>query len=208
LSTLGGVVVTQSTSLDEAAGEVGEPHKRADARRNRAQILEAAELLFAEQGIGVPIDEIAHKAGVGVGTVYRHFPTKEALAGAVVMSRMEALVAEAEGLTLSEDAGGAFFAFLELLSGEALAKHDLIDALSGAGIDFKEISSGIRPRLEEVSATLLERAQAAGEIRRDVEMADLFGLVIGTCEMAGKETRCSHSRMMSIVLDGLRTKPD
>ena len=65
--------------------------KRADARRNRAQILVAAEICFAEQGVGVPIDDIARRACVGVGTVYRHFPTKEALAEAVVVTRMEKL---------------------------------------------------------------------------------------------------------------------
>ena len=73
-------------------------HQRADARRNRAQILLAAEICFAEQGVGVPIDDIARRAGVGVGTVYRHFPTKEALAEAVVVTRVEKLVDEAKVL--------------------------------------------------------------------------------------------------------------
>jgi AcrR family transcriptional regulator len=197
-------LVVQSVSVPEQAEEAGDRHQRADARRNRAQILQAAETLFAEQGIGVPIDEIARRAGVGVGTVYRHFPTKEILAASVIVTQMEQMLAEAETLVDSEDPAEAFFTFLRSLGAEALAKRDLIDGLSGAGIDFKEFASDVRPRFEKVSETLLQRAQASGQVRQDVEIADLFGLVIGTCEMANKESRCSQARMLSVVIDGLR----
>lgn len=196
--------MVQSVSAPEQAEETGDRQQRADARRNRAQILEAAEALFAEHGIRIPIDEVARRAGVGVGTVYRHFPTKEILAASVVVTQMEQLLIDAEMRLESDDPGDAFFKFLTSLGEEALAKRDLIDALSGAGIDFKEFSSGIRPRLEAVSETLLRRAQEAGEVRPDVEVADLFGLVMGCCEMANKESRCSQARMMSVVIDGLR----
>jgi AcrR family transcriptional regulator len=197
-------LVAQSFSTREDADEGHERLKRADARRNRIQILEAAEISFAEHGIGVPIDDIARRAGVGVGTVYRHFPTKEALAGAVVITRMEHLAAEAEDLEKSDDPGGAFFTFLGRLADEGTAKRDLIEALTGAGVDFKEISGDVRPRLEESSSKLLRMAQKAGRVRPDVEMSEIFGLVMGACEIANKETRCSRSRMMSIVFDGLR----
>ncbi len=197
-------LVVQSVSVPEQAEEGGDRHQRADARRNRGQILEAAEALFAEQGISVPIDEIARRAGVGVGTVYRHFPTKEILAASVIVRQMEQLLSEAEALVDSDDPAEAFFTFLRRLGAEALAKRDLIDALSGAGIDFKEFSSDVRPRFECVSETLLRRAQAAGQVRADIEIADLLGLVMGTCEMANKESRCSQARMLSVVIDGLR----
>jgi AcrR family transcriptional regulator len=179
--------------------------QRADARRNRAQILQAGEILFAEQGIGVPIDEIAKRAGVGVGTVYRHFPTKEALGAAVVITRMEGLAAEAKALGTSDDPTGALFVFMSRLAEEGLAKRDLIDALSGAGIDFKEISSDIRTEMEGAAELLLKRAQQAGTVRSDIEVADLFGLVMGACTMSNKESKCSQSRMMAVVCAGLRS---
>ena len=179
--------------------------KRADARRNRAQILDAAEICFAEQGVGVPIDDIARRAGVGVGTVYRHFPTKEALAEAVVVTRMQMLVDEAGVLAQSDDPGGAFFDFLALLSKSGSEKRDLMDALSGAGIEVKERLSPEKDKLSAAMGTLLERAQRAGAVRGDVGLPDLFGLVMGTCASATHaETGCSQARMFSIVCDGLR----
>ncbi len=179
--------------------------KRADARRNRAQILVAAEICFAEEGVGVPIDDIARRACVGVGTVYRHFPTKEALAEAVVVTRMEALVEEARDLAASDDPGEAFFDFLERLSETGTAKRDLVDALSGAGIDVKERLSSEKERLKAAAETLLDRAQKAGAVRGDVSLADLFGLVMGTCASAAHgDIECSQARMFSIVCDGLR----
>jgi AcrR family transcriptional regulator len=187
--------------------ETAERHQRADARRNREQILDAAEVLFAEQGIGAPIDDVAKKAGVGVGTVYRHFPTKEALACAIVITRMQQLATEAEALESSDDPGTAFFSFLARLGDEALAKRDLVDAMMGAGVDFKELTSGVKPRMEHSAEVLLKKAQTAGAVRPDVEVADLFALVLGTCEMASKEIRCSRARMMSVVIDGLRVVP-
>jgi AcrR family transcriptional regulator len=197
-------LVVQSFSTPKDVEDGHERLKRADARRNRLQILEAAEISFAEHGIGVPIDDIARRAGVGVGTVYRHFPTKEALAGAVIITRMEHLATEAEDLEKSDDPGGAFFTFLARLADEGTAKRDLIEALTGAGVDFKAISGDVRPRLEESSGKLLVMAQKAGKVRPDVEMSEIFGLVMGACEVANKETKCSRSRMMSIVFDGLR----
>jgi AcrR family transcriptional regulator len=179
--------------------------KRADARRNRAQILVAAEICFAEQGVGVPIDDIARRACVGVGTVYRHFPTKEALAEAVVVTRMEKLVDEARSVAESDDPGGAFFGFLQTLSEAGSAKRDLIDALSGAGIDVKEKLYSLKDELTAAIGELLERAKQVGAVREDVDLADLFGLVMGTCASAQGEIGCSQARMLSIVCDGLRS---
>ena len=84
---------------------------RADARRNREQVLRAAREAFAESGYGVPLDEIAARAGVGPGTVYRHFPAKEALFQAVVTARIEDLLGDARARADGDDPGGAFSAF-------------------------------------------------------------------------------------------------
>ena len=188
-------------------GEVamGGHAKRADARRNRAQVLQAAEVAFAEKGLGVPIDEIAQSAGVGVGTVYRHFPTKEALATAVVITRMEKLAEEAEDLTKSDDPGGALFGFVFQLAEQASAKRDLVEALLGAGIDVKASAKASWEKVEKAAHVLLGRAQQAGCVRTDIGFADLFGLVMGTCAYQGHDLEgSSRTRMLSVVCDGLR----
>ena len=86
---------------------------RADAQRNRARILEAAEVVFAAEGIEVPVDVIAEKAGVGVGTLYRHFPTKEKLCEAILLERLVGLTADARQLADAADPGAAFYGFLD-----------------------------------------------------------------------------------------------
>ena len=106
---------------------------RADARRNREQVLRAAREAFAESGYGVPLDEIAARAGVGPGTVYRHFPAKEALFQAVVTARIEDLLGDARARADNDDPGGAFFGFLGRVAEEAAAKRDLPDAIAIAG---------------------------------------------------------------------------
>src|ERR1700733_15507536 len=92
---------------------------RADAQRNRLRVLEAAEAVFASEGISVPVDVIAEKAGVGVGTLYRHFPTKEKLFEAILIQRLEELVTDARARLGAEDPGSAFFGFLEHLVEES-----------------------------------------------------------------------------------------
>src|SRR6185369_10291950 len=102
----------------DAAG--GRP-MRADAARNREKVLRAAREAFAESGYGVPLDEIAARAGVGPGTVYRHFPAKEALFEAVVAARITDLVSDARARADADDPGEAFFGFLARIAGEAAA---------------------------------------------------------------------------------------
>ena len=180
---------------------------RADARRNRQQILAAAETVFAEEGAGVPVDEVARRAGVGVGTLYRHFPTKEALFAAIVVQHMERIRDEAIRLGDSDDPGAALFEFLALLAREGTSKRNLVDALSGAGINIKDAAADTKVELEEAGGRLLARAQAAGAVRADVTLADLFGLVMGACtagEGGPAPFDCSSARMIAVVCDGLR----
>jgi AcrR family transcriptional regulator len=179
---------------------------RADARRNRSRILEAAEATFAAEGLGVPVDEIARRAGVGAGTLYRHFPTKEALFEAVILHHVEGLVVKARSLAGSDRPAGALFEFLEYLAEEAGSKRNLIDALTGAGIDIKASLGAPKQELDESMQVLLDRAQAAGEVRPDVLLDDLVGLVMGACSFAGTDPACSQARMMAVVCDGLRVK--
>ena len=181
---------------------------RADARRNRLTILAAAESVFAEEGAGVPVDEVARRAGVGVGTLYRHFPTKEALFEAVIVNHMERIRDEALRMADSDDPGSALFEFLALLAREGAAKRNLVDALSGAGISIKDAAAETKAELEEAAGRLLTRAQESGQVRADVTLAELVGLVMGACTAGegggGSPTGCSSARMIAVVCDGLR----
>lgn len=178
---------------------------RADARRNRQSILAAAEEAFAADGLSVPVDEIARRAGVGAGTLYRHFPTKEALFEAVLVDHMVQLAADARSLAGSDKPAQALFDFMGRLAGQAASKRNLMDALIGAGIDIKESAAAHKAEVEAAAESLLRKAQNAGEIRPDVELADLFGLIMGTCAIAADNDQCSQARMLTVVCDGLRT---
>jgi AcrR family transcriptional regulator len=179
---------------------------RSDSRRNRARILQAAEEVFGSDGVSVPIDDIAERAGVGVGTIYRHFPTKEALFEAIVLKHFQRIVDEARAHSANEDAAEALFGLLARLVSEAVAKRDLADALAGAGIDVKATAGELKQELETVIEHLLVRAQREGSLRADVSVADLMGLVGGACSPAEHFARDAGSpaRMLAIVCDGLR----
>lgn len=174
---------------------------RADARRNRARVLEVAEQTFAERGLAVSIDEIAARAGVGVGTIYRHFPTKDALFGAIVVDRLQRLVDEARELADADDPGEAFFRFFTHVIEEAVLNKALYDALSEAAGMASAIGD-LGTALTTAQGELLARAQRAGAVRADVDAGDLKALVTGCVTME------SHGmvagRMTAIVRDGLR----
>ena len=181
-------------------------HMRADAVRNRARILDAAEAVFSAEGVSVPIDRVAERAGVGVGTVYRHFPTKEDLFEAIVMTRLEGLLALAQAEASAELPGPALLSYLQEFARQASTKHDLFDAMGAAGIDLKARCS---EKLDEMKARvglLLTRAQVAGEVRNDTTVDELIGLVVGTCQAAAHagldDEACK--RMVGIVCDGIR----
>jgi len=171
---------------------------RADARRNRDKILAAAREAFAASGYGVPLDEIAALAGVGPGTVYRHFPAKEALFEAVVTARVEDLIDDARARAGTEDAGGAFFGFLARIAGEAAAKRDLPDAIAIAG--------SLQQDLFEALDVLLRNAQEAGAVRADISTSELIVLLkglLGSFQDASAGT-AMRDRMFAVVADGLR----
>jgi len=182
---------------------------RADARRNRDRLLEAARDAFAQEGVGVPLDEIARRAGVGPGTLYRHFPTKEALLEAVVHERMRQLVASAEQLGESSDAGAAFFGFLGHMVREAAPKRDLVDALIGAGVDVRAAVAEPAARLRDETERLLARAQHAGAVRPDVTSADVMALLSGllVAVRSAAHPDADAARMTAVLLDGLRDRP-
>ncbi len=178
---------------------------RADAARNRQRILEAAEEVFARDGIAVPIDTVAERAGVGVGTLYRHFPTKEALFEAVVLRRLDELLAAVT--EPADDATASFFAFLEQMGEQVALKHDLFDALAEAGVDLEARCAAKVGTLKEEVRALHGRAVAHGGVRADITADEVMGLVIGACSHAQAPGAVDDStrRMVRVVCDGLRT---
>lgn len=181
---------------------------RADARRNRARVLEAAESVFAAKGTGAPTEEVARAAGVGIGTVFRHFPTKEALLEAVLVARLQRFADEAEAVAAADsaDPGGAFFAFLTSWIEMSSAKNAYFEALTAAGVTLPVAKSGIGARLVEALAVLLSRAQDAGAVRKDLVAGELITVIIGVAraaEYAGPDARL-RDRVVEILFDGLR----
>ncbi|WP_219415818.1 TetR/AcrR family transcriptional regulator [Pseudonocardia nigra] len=175
---------------------------RADARRNRDRVLAAARAAFGESGYGVPLDEIAARAGVGPGTVYRHFPTKEALFEAVALTRVQDLVADVRERAAAADVGAAFDGFLTRLAEEAVVKRDLPDALAGTG------ATGMAETvadLHEALGALLDRAQQAGAVRPDIGVADLVALFKGLLHVVRESDDPGlHGRVLAVLRDGLR----
>jgi AcrR family transcriptional regulator len=176
---------------------------RADAAKNRERILEAAEATFTAEGVSAPIDAVAQRAGVGVGTVYRHFPTKEALFTAIVTARLEALTATTKQLADGADPQEAVFSFLREFGRQASAKQDLFDAIDAAGLDIKSTCAASVEELTSGIDLLLERAQASGAVRRDVTSAEVMSLIVGACHSGSEDLVCQ--RMVEIVCDGIRT---
>jgi AcrR family transcriptional regulator len=184
-----------AAAADAGPGAARAP--RADAARNREKVLRAARDAFAESGYGVPLDEIATRAGVGPGTVYRHFPTKEALFEAVVTARVQDLVANARARADGPDPGAAFFGFLDRIAAESAAKRDLPDAIAIAG--------SLREELLAALDVLLRRAQQAGAVRADVRTEDLIVLFKGLfASLADVTDQARRDLVYAVLADGLR----
>ena len=182
------------------------PPLRADAARNRELVLDAAAAVFAGGGPDASTEEIARRAGVGVGTVFRHFPTKELLLGAVLEQMFHALAVVARRASEARDVEVDFFVTLHRLVDGASAKMTVADALSRAGVPLR-YSSWAEP-LREALAELLSRAHAASALRDDVGVAELMAVLIAAsraAQFAGKE-KGLRKRVVTIVLDGLRRR--
>jgi AcrR family transcriptional regulator len=178
---------------------------RADAQRNRRRVLEAAEAVFASEGISVPVDVIAEKAGVGIGTLYRHFPTKEKLFEAILVQRIGEIAADARCRLEADDPGAAFFGFLQYLVEQSTLKRDLILALADAGIEFEVVVAEAKQDLQAAVTELLLAAQNAGAVRTDVTSAMVLSLIGGTCLAAERPHKeSSPLDMLMIICDGLR----
>jgi AcrR family transcriptional regulator len=183
---------------------------RADARRNRERVLRTAQRLFATEGLGVSLDEIARRAGVGPGTVHRHFPTKEALYLAVAIDQLMRLVAEAAAIAADDDPA-ALFTLLSRMMANGAENVAVKSALAAAEFDLRSAAPDVATDLTRHVADLLARAHAAGAVRHDVTVDEVMALVAGAfaaIRHAGAETsRDRSAHIARLILDGLRPQP-
>jgi AcrR family transcriptional regulator len=179
---------------------------RSDARRNRERLVASARELFASEGVDVSVEEITRHAGLGMGTLYRHFPTKEELIDAVLEDAFAELVELAERAAAAEDPWAGFTGFLE----EALARHaanrGLKDVVASSG-HGRERAQAIRARIQPLLRRLVERAQEQGTLRSDFSPEDLplvFWTASRVIEMTATVAPDHWRRYLGLVLDGLR----
>jgi AcrR family transcriptional regulator len=179
---------------------------RADAQRNRMRVLDAAREAFASEGLSVSVESIARRAGVGVGTVYRHFPTKEALFEAIVLTSLETFVDLARSLADADDPGEALYFYLERVFEESETSMAIKDALVETDFDAEQAAAATFRELELAVRHLLERSQQAGATRPDVTIEELFALLGSACHASSALRRDTSSSLIlvNVICDGLR----
>ena len=184
--------------------EAPAPRLRADAARNRARLVHAAREAFAEteDGSTVSMEAVAKRAGVGIGTLYRHFPTRVELLEAVYRERVDELREQADTLVAEKDPWDALAAWLELFVASAASKRAIFAELVAAVGRDSELLTHSRAVLNEIVTELVTSAQQAGQARADVTAADVLSLVSG-CSML-QLAPGQAERVLRVVLDGLR----
>ncbi len=192
--------------IDKSRSDAGdEPRMRADARRSRAKLIEAATVAFAENGADAPLEDIARRAGVGIGTLYRHFPTRTDLQAGVYRNQVDAVCATADELTGTVSPEQAFAGSVRAIAGYLITKRGLAKALIDSLGRDSELISACSRRMSDTLDRLLGYAQEAGAVRPDVSARDVLRLVHGivmACERSPEDT----DRLLDVMLDGLRAR--
>jgi AcrR family transcriptional regulator len=184
--------------------------RRADAERNRRRLIDAATEMFCERGLDVGVAEIAHQAGVGRGTLFRNFPTKEHLIAAIVVERIHESIVRGRAALEAEDPGEALFELLDQSVGRSQTDRTLFDALADTWMANDEIRAAHGELLGVLDA-LLRRAQYAGAVRGDVSAVDVLMMVKGVCEAVCSFQHVNPDvamRQMDLVRAALSPRPD
>ncbi|MFI7451280.1 TetR/AcrR family transcriptional regulator [Nonomuraea sp. NPDC049714] len=189
-----------------ASGESVAPRRRADARRNEKALLDAAASVFVASGVDAPVREIAGKAGVGVGTIYRHFPTRADLIVAVYRHQVQAC-ADAGPALLAESATphAALASWIDLFVDFLVTKHGLAEALQSDQEAFQTLHAYFLDLLVPVCADLLDAAATAGEIVPDMDALVLMRGIGNLC-IGAESPRYDARRMVGLVIEGLRLR--
>ena len=171
-----------SPEWDNPAPMEEEPRRlRADAERNRRRLIEAATEMFCERGLEIGVGEIAQQAGVGRGTLFRNFPTKDHLIAAVVVDRMSDSIARGRAALEASDPGQGLFELIDQSVGRAATDRALFDAIGDTWLTNDEIRAA-HTELMEVLDALVTRAQASGALRADIGAVDVLMMIKGVCE--------------------------
>lgn len=178
---------------------------RTDALRNRERILEVAKDAFTRSGADASLDDIAKQAGVGPGTLYRHFPTRDALIEAVYRSEVEKLAAAGRAFANTMDPLGALRAWMLLFVDHVAAKQIIAPALNSVAGGPSKLYEGSRSLMQGAVAALVKRAIKSGDIRSDLEPFDLLRALIGVSHVAsGPDWQQSARRLVDILITGSR----
>lgn len=195
-----------SVKLVQEATAVMARAQRSDACRNRECLVQAASEAFAAHGVEASLEKIAKSAGVGVGTLYRHFPRRIDLVEAVYREDVDELVAQAGVLVESTEPWDGLVGWLEAFVRYAQAKRTFLTELHEAFEKSPDLAVQSREKIAAAAGSVLRRAQAAGVARADVSQDDLMQLVGGMC-MARNATLEQNQRLLTFVLDGIRAQP-
>ncbi|NUJ99981.1 TetR/AcrR family transcriptional regulator [Streptomyces lunaelactis] len=189
---------------DQGAGRAARP-KRADARRNKETLLDAAAAIFVTSGVEAPIRDIAAKAGVGTATIYRHFPTRADLIIAVYRHQVEACAEAGPALlATSPTPHAALGQWINLFVDFLVTKHGLAAVLQSDNAGFDTLHAYFLDRLVPVCTQLLDAAAASGEIRSDLQAYELMRGAGNLCIGADSDPRYDPRRMVELLIAGLR----
>ncbi|WP_051289760.1 TetR/AcrR family transcriptional regulator [Paenibacillus massiliensis] len=193
------------STLDPIANRLFEKSMRADAKQNRNKLLKAAHHVFMNEGISASMEKIARHAGVGVGTIYRHFPTKEELIESVMVYHKKRLIEEAFQKIKDRDPGEAFFTYFANVIKEGIANKAIIDAIVISSPSQNQPLEIVEEFWQGVEL-LFTRAQQNGAVRSDASIEDIRILFTGILQVSG-DTGVYPEQVIKILRDGLRSTP-
>ena len=180
---------------------------RVDAERNRVRLLETAKAVFAEKGSSASLDEIARTAGVGAGTLYRHFPTRDALVAAVYRNETEHLVAAADRLAKTHSPVPALREWLLLFVDYIAAKHGMSEVLNSIVGGTSDLYSASTVQVKQAIAKVVDRAVTSGDIHLDLDPLDLLRAIAGAANIGlGPDGERAAKRLVDILIAGVRTR--
>ena len=180
---------------------------RADAQENRQRILAAAEAVFGEMGVAGSTEEVARRAGVGAGTVFRHFPTKDDLVAAALVAHFDELTAQAQAAATEPDAAKGLRRLVRTMIETGAVKVRLLELLRAGGEPPSSVAAA-SGELRDAVGTVLRRAQRAGAVRRSVSVDEVYLLIRGLAQASASQPTSARTltRAVDVVLDGLAAR--